>query len=62
MSFREVYEAVFDTDGNIKACGREACKRLIIYIKDRFHATVGNISTGFITDVDTIRSLYLIDR
>lgn len=62
MSFREAYEAVFDTDGNIKACGREACKRLIIYIKDRFHATVGNASTGFITDVDTIRSLYLIDR
>lgn len=62
MSFREAYEAVFDTDGNIKACGRESCKRLIIYIKDRFHATVGNASTGFITDVDTIRSLYLIDR
>lgn len=62
MSFKEFYEAVFDADGNIKACGREACKRLIIYVKDRFHATVGNASTGFITDVDTIRSLYLIDR
>lgn len=62
MSFREAYEAVFDMDGNIKACGREACKRLIIYIRDRFHVTVGNASTGFIADVDTIRNLYLIDR
>lgn len=62
MSFKEVYEAVFDADGNIKACGRESCKRLIIYIRDRFHTTVGNVSTGFITDVDTIRNLYLIDR
>lgn len=62
MSFREVYEAVFDADGNIKACGREACKRLIVYVRDRFHATVDNVTTGFITDADTIKSLYLIDR
>lgn len=62
MSFKEAYEAVFDADGSIKACGREACKRLIIYIRDRFHATVGNIFTGFITDVDTIQNLYLTNR
>ena len=27
--FREAFETVFDENGNVKLCGREACRRLI---------------------------------
>ena len=29
LRFKEAFEAVFDENGNVKLCGREACKRLI---------------------------------
>lgn len=58
-SFDEMYQAVFASDGNIKACGRNACKELIEYISKTFHVSVGNEDTGFITDVDTIKKLHV---
>lgn len=57
-SFDEIYQTVFDLDGNIKACGRNACKELIKYISKTFHVVVGDENTGFITDVDTVKKLH----
>lgn len=57
-SFDEMYQAVFDSDGNIKACGRNACKELIKYISKTFRVIVGDENTGFITDVDTVKKLH----
>ena len=57
-SFDEIYQAVFDSNGNIKACGRNACKELIKYTSKTFHVSVGDEDTGFITDVDTVKKLH----
>ena len=29
LRFKEAFEVVFDENGNVKLCGRVACKRLI---------------------------------
>ena len=29
LRFKEAFEVVFDENGNVKLCGREACKRMI---------------------------------
>ena len=53
--FLELYSACFDTDGNVKLCGRDACKELITYIGEDF----GNLKTGFM-NVDRIKMLHQI--
>lgn len=56
--FLKAYEEVFDTAGNVKPCGREKCKRLII-LADKLETGVshGDACTG-IMDINSIKSLY----
>ena len=55
--FLGLYDLVFDKDGNIKACGREVCKELIV-LANQIEKNVkhGDETTGMM-EVDTIRSL-----
>lgn len=62
LKFKESYEAVFNEDGTIKNCGREACKRLIEACKKKDPETdFGDVNTGKIclSNLDVIRKLYL---
>jgi hypothetical protein len=43
----ELYNNVFNADGSIKPCGRDACKALIIKMKSLSDKDVGNEDTGF---------------
>ena len=54
MTFEELkpyYDECFDENGNIKACGREACKRLLSFLGD---AKYGDVRTGFINVVEVV--------
>ena len=50
MSSLEIaYNTVFDNEGNIRLCGREACKDLIIELSKKYPGVYfGNISTGML--------------
>ena len=61
LEFRQAFEAVFDENGNVKACGREACKRLIracYQLEPKAH--FGNPETGQIrlASYPTMKRLY----
>lgn len=43
----ELYNSVFNANGSIKPCGRDACKALIIRIKSLSDKDVGDEDTGF---------------
>lgn len=43
----ELYNNVFNADGSIKSCGRDACKALIIRIKSLSDKDIGDEGTGF---------------
>ena len=55
--FLGLYDLVFDENGNIKACGREICKELIV-LANQIEKNVkhGDETTGMM-EVDTIKSL-----
>lgn len=55
--FLGLYDLAFDKDGNIKACGREVCKELIV-LANQIEKNVkhGDETTGMM-EVDTIKSL-----
>lgn len=55
--FLGLYDLVFDENGNIKACGREVCKELIV-LANQIEKNVkhGDETTGMM-EVDTIKSL-----
>jgi len=55
--FLGLYDLAFDENGNIKACGREVCKELIV-LANQIEKNVkhGDETTGMM-DVDTIKSL-----
>ena len=63
MSFRELeelkdaYEAVFDENGNVKACGRAVCLRLMYVMKKFSTANLGNFDTG-VMNVEKVKSEY----
>ena len=56
--FKNLYNTVFDSNGNIKACGRESCIDLII-VSGQIDGTVyyGNSDTG-VMNVANISKLY----
>ena len=44
---KDDYQAVFDEDDNVKACGRALCLRLMYTLKKfRPNADLGNFETG----------------
>ena len=55
--FLGLYDLAFDENGNIKACGREICKELIV-LANQIEKNVkhGDETTGMM-EVDTIKSL-----
>ena len=58
----KLYQEVFDKDGNIKACGREKCKKLIdacnVFYQTKYNKELdfGNSNTGFM-NVENIKKL-----
>lgn len=55
---KELYSAVFDEHGEIKLCGREACKRLISACLERNpNGDFGDINTGMM-NVANIKEFY----
>lgn len=52
-----LYNAVFDENGNVKACGRQSCIRLIKYMQNYTVDNLGDQTTGFM-NVDAIKSNY----
>ena len=54
----EKYKKVFDEDGDIKACGREACKALIRECEDKWpDIDFGNSETGMM-NVENIKKMF----
>lgn len=61
MAIQEAYNVVFDKNGNVKACGREACKRLIDLCKKQWKGVdFGNSETGYM-NIENIKA-YVEDR
>ena len=54
---RKAYNAVFDKNGQVKNCGRDACSRLIHLMKKHSAENVGDEHKG-ILNVDVIKSEY----
>lgn len=55
---KDAYEAVFDEDGSIKACGRALCLHLMYVLKKfRPMAELGNFDTG-VMNVKVIKDVY----
>lgn len=58
MSFLEKYSEVFDSEGQVKLCGRQACKELIVEAQKLDKSTdFGSIEDGLM-NVKNIKSLY----
>jgi hypothetical protein len=54
----EKYEKVFDENGNIKACGRDACKDLIRECTNKWpDIDFGNADTGMM-NVENIKKMF----
>ena len=51
---RSLYNEVFDENGNVRSCGRDKCKELIIETEGVFGGRFGNQETGFM-DVKKIK-------
>lgn len=56
-NFKTVYGLVFDADGNIKTCGRERCKDLIVASEKVEQGFYGDKETGIMNAV-AIKKLY----
>lgn len=50
MPFTDLFHEIFDCDGHIKPCGREACQVLIERLESVYGetGTFGNRKTGFL--------------
>jgi len=52
------FNTVFDKNGQIKACGRDACMNLISLMKKYSSKNVGDETTGQI-NIETMKTEYL---
>ena len=57
QELKEAYKAVFDENGEIKACGRACTTHLIRTIKKYTNENVGDEGTGRMA-VETLKSVY----
>lgn len=57
FEIKRLYDVVFDSNGNVRACGRNACKRLIEAINSKSDLNVGNAETGMM-NIDVLKSEY----
>ena len=45
----DLLNKVMDSDGNMKSCGRETCKRLLQVLKEEYpDKDFGNLESGFL--------------
>ena len=52
---KELYDEVFDSNGNVKLCGREKCKKLIDACKNAYKGVdFGDSETGYM-NIDNIK-------
>jgi hypothetical protein len=56
-SLKAAYNAVFDENGKVKECGRDACIRLINLMGNYTSKNVGNENTGML-EIDAMKSEY----
>jgi len=54
---KTAYNTVFNEDGTIKACGRDACAQLIKLMKEFSTKDVGNENTGMI-NIEIMKAEY----
>lgn len=54
---KAAYDAVFNEKGEIKACGRDACTKLISLMKKYTSKNIGDIRTGKL-EIDVIKMEY----
>ncbi len=54
---KSAFNAVFGEKGEIKACGRDACIKLISLMKKHTSKNIGDIKTGKL-EIDTIKLEY----
>lgn len=60
--FFEAYEAVFDENGDVRKCGRDACIKLIELCEQKNHMLYfGDLETGFM-EKENIKTLYMMEK
>ena len=57
FEIKRLYDAVFDSNGDVRACRRDACKHLIEAINSKSDLIVGNAETGMM-NIDALKSEY----
>ena len=56
--FKALYKELFDENQNLKICGRDKCRQLIILAKNIKDDDFGNIKHGML-NIDKIKDLYI---
>ena len=57
MSIEELYEQVFDEQGNVKPCGRRVCQELMMACEKIIHEPCGDKENGFM-NVEKVKEAY----
>lgn len=57
MSIEELYEQVFDEQGNVKPCGRKVCQELMMICEQIIHEPCGDKENGFM-NVEKVKEAY----
>ena len=57
--FKMLYNQAFDENGNVKACGREVCRELILLANQIEKNVKHGDEHTCMMDIDSIKKLYL---
>lgn len=57
--FKSLYKQVFDSNGNITACGREKCRELMVAANKIKTGNYGDMNSGRL-NIDNVKELYKI--
>ena len=59
QKLNKLYDEVFDKEGNVKKCGRDKCRELIVVCAriDRTGTRYGDLESGMM-DIEKIKDLY----
>lgn len=53
----ELYDKVFDAEGNVKLCGRQSCAKLIQALQPYSSENLGDATTGMM-NVENVKKAY----
>ena len=56
MTIKELYDRVFDEEGNVKPCGRSKCIALIRACNNEYGGSFGDVNTGMM-DIRAIKEV-----